>query len=54
MNPALYEDNSEFHWSAYLLLCVNEPKFTVSAPVYIHICGAVQWAIYIMLMGHTI
>ena len=36
---ALYEDNTDMHVSAYLLLCVNAVLFTMSAHVYTCICG---------------
>ena len=38
--PAVHEDNTDMHLSAYLLLCANEVLFTISACVYIYICGA--------------
>ena len=37
---ALYEDNTDMHLNAYLLLCSNEVLFIDSACVYIYICGA--------------
>ena len=37
---AVCEDNTDMRLSAYLLLCANEVLFTVSAHVYIYICGA--------------
>ena len=37
---ALYEGNTDMHLSVYLFLCANEVLVTVSAHVYIYICGA--------------
>ena len=37
---ASYEDNTDMHLSAYLLLCANEVLFTVTVHFYIYICDA--------------
>ena len=43
------------HLSVYLLLCANEVLFTVCVCLNICIvCGVVQWAVYMMLIGYNI